>query len=94
MPRDRGQVVQEKVMAVRDRVGRGLPKAEYSHLKDRLTEYELIDERTLVIHFIFVNKVDEGDIRGIKKILGEDAFCEISTYDANHLRVSFTYILP
>ena len=94
MPRDRGQVVQEKVMAVRDRLWRELSRAEYSHLRDRLTEYELIDEKTLVIHFIFVNKVDEGDIRAIKQILGEDIFCEISTYDANHLRVSFTYLLP
>ncbi len=94
MPRDREQVVQEKVMALRDRLRRALPKTEYPHLKDRLTEYELIDELTIVIHFIFVNKVDEGDIRGIKRVLGEDAFCEISTYDANHLRVSFTYILP
>ena len=94
MPRDRGQVVQEKVMAVKDRLWRGLSRTEYSHLKDRLTEYELIDEKTLVVHFIFVNKVDEGDIRAIKQILGEDVFCEISTYDANHLRVSFTYLLP
>jgi len=94
MPRDKGQVTQEKVIAVQDRLRRGLAKTDYSHLKDRPTEYELIDEYTLVIHFLFVNKVDEGDIRAIKQILGEDAFCEISTYDANHLRVSFTYTLP
>ncbi len=93
MPRDRGQVVQEKVMAVKDRLWMELARAEYSHLKDRLLEYELIDEKTLIIHFIFVNKVDEGDIRAIKQILGEDVFCEISTYDSNHLRVSFTYTL-
>ncbi len=94
MPRDKGQVVQEKVMVVQDMVRRGLAKTEYPYLKDRPTEYELIDEYTLVIHFLFVNKVNEGDIRAIKRILGEGAFCEISTYDANHLRVSFTYTLP
>jgi hypothetical protein len=81
-------------MVVQDRLRRRLAETEHSHLKDHLTEYELIDENTLVIHFIFVNNVDEGDIRVIKQILGEDTFCEISTYDANHLRVSFTYTLP
>jgi hypothetical protein len=94
MPRDRGQAVQEKVNAVKDRIWGELTRAEYSHLKDRLMEYELVDEKTLVIHFLFVNKVDEGDIRTIKGILGEDTFCEISTHDANHLRVSFMCLLP
>ena len=90
MPRDRGQDVQEKVMAMQDRPRRGLPKTEYPRLKDRLTEQELIDELTSVVHFV---KVDQGDIRCIKKILGEHAFCEIYTYDAKDLRVSFTNIL-
>ncbi len=66
MPRERGQVVQEKLRSVKDRVGKELARAEYSRLKDRLMEYELIDEKTLVIHFPFVNKVDEGDIRTIR----------------------------
>jgi hypothetical protein len=51
-------------MAMQDRPRRGLPKTEYPHLKDRLTEYELIDELTSVVHFV---KVEEGAIMRYKE---------------------------
>jgi hypothetical protein len=92
--RNREAEVQDKIIAIRDRLETGLKKLpKHDHLKSLPIEYEPVDYQTLVVHFSDASFFSDADVATIKELVGGSRSCELTRDSGNRLRLSFTISL-
>jgi hypothetical protein len=87
-------VLRERLSALQASLSAGLEKVDPHHrLLGRPVRYEVTDGQTLVITFRDVPSIGEAEVLGVKRLLGERAFCSVSPQSAERLIVRFVVTL-
>ncbi len=79
-----------RLTEIMDRIRDGLPRVDpHQRLQGRPVTHRVIAGQTLAIIFAEVPKIDEAEVLGVKKLIGERCFCSVSPATAETLTVSF-----
>jgi len=76
--------------ALRRRLEEGLRLVDPHHrLRDRPVKFRRIDARTIEIVYRDVVGIAEGEVLGVKRIIGRECFCVVEPQTAETLTVRF-----
>jgi len=82
--------LRERLTEVQRRLAENLGRIDPHHrLSGRPVSYQVIAGQTFEITFRDVPRVDEAELMGVKKLLGEQCVCSISPQTAETITVSF-----
>jgi hypothetical protein len=82
--------LRERLSEIQKRLAGGLWKVDPHHrLAGRPVSYQVIAGHTFEITFRDVPRVDEAELMGIKRLIGEQCVCSISPQTAETINVSF-----
>ena len=80
----------ERLSEIRARLGQGLARIDPHHrLVGRPVTYKVIGGRTFEVTYQDVTRIEEAEILGVKKLIGEPCFCSITPRTAETLTVRF-----
>ena len=83
-------VLRERLNEMQRRLSESLAKIDPHHrLSGRPVSYQVIGGQTLEITFRDVPRVDEAELMGVKKLLGQQCVCSIIPQTAETITVSF-----
>ena len=83
-------VLKARLVEIREELARGLERIDpHRRLTGRPVKYRIIAGRTLEITFRDVPSIDEGEVLGVKKLIGERCFCTVTPQTAETLTVRF-----
>lgn len=79
-----------RLSRIQERLAGGLAAADPHHrLAGRPMTLKVVSGQTVEIAFKDVPSIDEGDVLGVKKLIGEDCFCTVSPQTAETVTVRF-----
>lgn len=75
---------------IQQRLSRGLAGVDpHRRLAGRPATYRIISGRTLEIVYRDVPSIDEAEVLGLKRIIGQQCFCSVTPQTAETLTVRF-----
>ena len=82
--------IRERVSSIQKRLVEGLTRVDPHHrLSGRPVSYQLIAGRTFEITFHDVPRLDEAEITGVKRLIGEQSVCSVTPQTSETLTVRF-----
>jgi hypothetical protein len=82
--------VRERVSQIQRRLADGLRKVDpHQRLAGRPVSFQVIGGQTFEITYRDVPRVDEAELMGIKRLIGDQCVCSISPQTAETISVSF-----
>ena len=92
MPRDLttglDPAIRQRVAAIEKRLAEGLSRADpHRRLAGRPVSYQIIAGRTLEITYKDVPGIADGEIAGLKRLIGEECSCTVSPQTAETVTV-------
>jgi hypothetical protein len=82
--------LRKRLSGIQDRIRNGLSRVDpHQRLQGRPVTHRVISGQTFEITFAEVPKIDEAEVLGVKKLIGEPCFCCVSPATAETLTVSF-----
>jgi hypothetical protein len=79
-----------RLTEVQRRLQEGLASVDVHHrLAGRPCSYRVIAGQTFEIVFREVPSINEAEVLGVKRLIGEDCFCHVSPQTAENLMVRF-----
>jgi hypothetical protein len=83
-------VLRERLTRLCDRLARGLEQADPHHrLRGRPVSYRVIAGQTFEITYRDVPRIEETEVLGVKRLIGEDCYCSVMPQTAETLTVRF-----
>jgi hypothetical protein len=80
----------QAISEVQRKLADGLAKIDPHHrLLGRPVSYRVVDGQMLEITFRDVAGIAEGEVLGVKRIIGKDCFCSVTPQTAEQLIVRF-----
>lgn len=87
------KTVRVRIDQIKQRLADGLPKIDPHHrLVGRPVSYEVISGQTLEIVYRDVPRIEEAEVLGIKRLVGEHCYCSVSPQGPETLTV--TFVMP
>lgn len=84
------RAAQTRLTAIKESLASGLAKVDpYHRLRDHPVRYLLTAGQTLEITFRDVPSIGEGEVNGVKRLLGGKTFCTVSPQSRERLIVRF-----
>ena len=82
--------LRERLSEIQARLAAGLARIDpHRRLVGRPVTHRVIAGRTLEITYRDVARIEEGEILGVKKLIGEHCFCSVTPQTAETLTVRF-----
>ncbi len=82
--------VRERVSHIKHMLETGLRQIDpHRRLQTRPVRYGITDGQTLEITYRDVPSITESEVRGIKKLIGQECFCTVSPQTAETITVRF-----
>ena len=82
--------LRERLSEIQRRLRDGLAKVDPHHrLRGRPTSYQVISGETFEIVYRDVSRIDEAEVLGVKKLIGEQCFCSVTPQTAETVTVRF-----
>ena len=82
--------IRDRVSGIQKRLVEGLAKVDPHHrLSGRPVSYQVIAGQTFEITFRDVPRLDEAEITGVKRLIGEQCVCSVAPQTAETLTVRF-----
>ncbi len=82
--------LRQRLSDIQDRIRDGLARVDpHQRLQGRPVTHRVIAGQTVEIVFAEVPKIDEAEVLGVKKLIGDSCFCSVSPATAETLTVSF-----
>ncbi len=82
--------LRERLSEIQRRLSDGLAKVDPHHrLRGRPTSYQVISGETFEIVYRDVSRIDEAEVLGVKKVIGEQCFCSVTPQTAETVTVRF-----
>lgn len=86
-------VLRARLSDIQARLARGLATVDpHRRLVGRPMAYRVIAGQTFEIAFSEVPHIDEAEVLGVKRLIGEQCYCSVSPETSETLRV--TFIIP
>lgn len=86
----RDPVLRERLSEIQDRLANGLAKVDPHHrLLGRPVTYQVIAGQTFEITYRDVTRIDEAELLGVKKLIGDHCFSSVTPQTAETLTVRF-----
>jgi hypothetical protein len=83
-------VLRERLTALCDRLSRGLEQIDPHHrLRGRPVSYGVIAGQTFEITYRDVVRIEETELLGVKRLIGEDCYYSVTPQTAETLTVRF-----
>ncbi len=83
-------VLRQRLTAMQQHLTRGLEQVDPHHrLRGRPIQYNVIAGQTFEIVFRDVPSIDEADVAGVKRVIGEPCYCAVMPQTAETLTVRF-----
>lgn len=80
----------ERLTEIQRRLAQGLARIDPHHrLLGRPVTYRVIDGQTFEITYRDVSGIAEGEVLGVKRLIGQDCFCTVSPQTAESITVRF-----
>ena len=82
--------LRQRLSDIHDRIRDGLARVDpHQRLQGKPVTHRVIAGQTFEIVFAEVPKIDEAEVLGVKKLIGDSCFCSVSPATAETLTVSF-----
>ena len=82
--------LRERLSEIRDRLRDELPRVDPHHrLQQKPVSYNVISGQTFEIVYTEVPQIDEAEVLGVKRIIGEQCYCSVVPCTAETLTVRF-----
>ena len=82
--------IRDRVSNIQKRLAEGLAKVDPHHrLSGRPVSYQVIAGQTFEIVFHDVPRVDDAELSGVKRLIGEQCVCSVAPQTAETLTVRF-----
>ncbi len=82
--------LRKRLSDIQDRIRDGLSRVDpHKRLQGRPVTHRIISGQTFEITYTEVPKIDEAEVLGVKKLIGQLCFCSVSPATAETLTVSF-----
>lgn len=79
-----------RLSAIQRRLEQGLPGVDpHRRLVSRPVNYRVVSGHTLEITYRDVTSIDEAEVLGVKRVIGETCYCSVSPQTAETLTVKF-----
>jgi hypothetical protein len=83
-------ILQQRLSAMQQRLTRGLEQVDPHHrLRGHRIQYKVIAGQTFEIVFRDVPSIDEAEVAGVKRLVGEQCYCSVMPQTAETLTVRF-----
>jgi hypothetical protein len=83
-------VLRERLSSLCDRLTRGLEHVDPHHrLRGRPVSFRVIAGQTFEITFRDVARIDESEVLGVKRLIGDACHCSVTPQTAETLTVRF-----
>ncbi len=83
-------VLRDRLALIQQRLADGLPRVDPHHrLVGRPVAYQIIAGQTLEVTYRDVPHIDEAELLGVKRLIGEQCVCSITPQTAETLTVRF-----
>ena len=84
-----------RLAQVQQRLTEGLGQVDPHHrLAGRPVSYHVVSGQAFEIVFRDVPSIDESEVLGVKRLIGEDCYCRVTPQTAETLTVRFVIPLP
>ncbi|MFQ5550373.1 MAG: hypothetical protein ACE5FJ_03950 [Gemmatimonadales bacterium] len=82
--------LRDRLDSIRDRLEHQLHSVDpHNRLGGRPVEYRVIAGQTFEVTYREVPRIDEAEVLGVKRIIGEPCYCSVSPQTAENLIVTF-----
>ena len=82
--------LRERLMQIQQQLAEGLSRIDPHHrLVGRPVSYQVIAGQTFEITYRDVPRIDEAELMGVKRLIGEHCFCTVTPQTAETLTVRF-----
>ncbi|MBI4420222.1 MAG: hypothetical protein HY560_05295 [Gemmatimonadetes bacterium] len=82
--------LRDRLSQIQQRLAEGLARVDPHHrLVGRPATYQVIAGQTFEITYRDVPRVEEAELMGVKRLIGEHCFCSVSPQTAETLTVRF-----
>ncbi len=82
--------LRKRLSDIQDRIRNGLSRVDpHQRLQGRPVTHRVISGQTFEITFFEVPRIDEAEVLGVKKLIGQSCFCSVTPATAETLTVSF-----
>ena len=82
--------LQDRLLAMQRRLEQGLPDADpHRRLLGRPVSYQVIAGQTFEITYRDVTRIDETEVRGVKRLIGEDCHWTVTPQGRETITVRF-----
>jgi hypothetical protein len=83
-------VLRQRLTDIQQRLARGLEQVDPHHrLRGHPMQYQVIAGQTFEIVFRDVPSIDEAEVLGVKRLIGEHSYCTVMPQTAETLTVRF-----
>lgn len=83
-------ILRERLAEIQRRLTDGLVRVDPHHrLAGRPVRYQVIAGQTFEIVYRDVPRIDEAEVLGVKRLIGEQCFCSVEPQTAEALTVRF-----
>jgi hypothetical protein len=83
-------VLRERLSSIQKRLAEGLPRVDPHHrLQGRPVSYQVFAGRTLEIVYRDVARIEEGELLGVRRLVGEQCAFSIIPHSAETITVRF-----
>jgi len=83
-------VLRQRLTDIQQRLARGLEQVDPHHrLRGHPMQYKVIAGQTFEIVFRDVPSIDEAEVLGVKRLIGEHCYCTVMPQTAETLTVRF-----
>ena len=83
-------VLRERLLEIQRRLGSDLVSVDPHHrLVGRPVSYNVISGQTFEVVYRDVARIDEAEVLGVKRLIGEQCFCSVTPQTAETLTVRF-----
>lgn len=87
--------LRRRLTALQERLEVGLPEVDpHRRLVGRPVQYRVISGQTFEIVYREVPSIDEAEVLGVKRLIGQECFCRVAPQTAETLLVRFVVPLP
>jgi hypothetical protein len=82
--------LRERLTDLCDRLARGLEQVDPHHrLRGRPVSYQVIAGQTFEITYRDVPRIEETEVLGVKRLIGQECYCSVTPQTAETLTVRF-----
>jgi len=82
--------LRERLTDLCERLAHGLDQVDPHHrLRGRPVSYRVIAGQTFEITYRDVPRIDESEVLGVKRLIGEECYCSVTPQTAETLTVRF-----